>query len=340
MGVRRREDRGTRPWVIDFRLAKRRYRIEFDGTKTRQQALDEEARLRTAARLAAARSGDGPTVEEAIERYWTEHGQHLASLRTERSALMMWSSALGHETAIGTVTRDDIARVVGAWRGSLTRGNRPITDSAVNYRIRVLQRLWGRAEDVWGWPLARMPWRRLMAQAPAPRPRALAEDDLSAYLDRLPPRSLLPSLMALHTGLRRGAILRLTRSDMDWQRGVINAVSKGKAGGKPTPVPMTEGVLAVLAMLGRLPQVGALFPVSLGALRLDRERAREAVGIPAFRFHDIRHTFSQMLEDTGGGDTIQDALHHSDPKLRRRYAAARIERVRDAVERAMGARRK
>jgi integrase len=56
------------------------------------------------------------------------------------------------------------------------------------------------------------------------------------------------------------------------------------------------------------------------------------IGRPDLLFKDLRHSFAQALENAGAGDMITDALHHSDPRLRRRYAKAKIDRMRERLD--------
>jgi integrase len=118
---------------------------------------------------------------------------------------------------------------------------------------------------------------------------------------------------------------------VDHVRGIINAISKGRAGGKLTPVPITRAWRWVLHRNGQR-DVGRLFAVSKQLLRQDWEEARLAIGRPDLLFKDLRHSFAQALEDAGVGDVITDALHHSDPRLRRRYAKVKIERLRQRLD--------
>lgn len=341
MGVFRRTQRGKRagaaPWTIDFRVGGRRYRAQLDGDLTREQALAEEARLRLGAEAEAkVRASRGHTLGEVLTRYWAEHGQHLASDSTELSYVEIWARELGRDTRLTDVTQERIAAVVAGWRQPVAVGGRRqlrlLSPSAINHRLRCLQRVLARAAEVWGYLSHPIAWRRLRLPEAQPRDRSLTVEQRIAYLEALPERSRALHLMAFATGLRRGALLRLTRADLDWERGVIHAVSKGRAGGKPTPFPMTQQVLAVFQIMGRLPDVGCLFKLTIHELRSDRERARKAIGLPALRFHDARHSFAQDLEDAGHGDLITDVLHHSTPTLRRRYAQARVDRMRTALD--------
>jgi len=114
---------------------------------------------------------------------------------------------------------------------------------------------------------------------------------------------------------------------------VIRTVGKGRAGGKENVVPITEEAASILAEL-TMPDVGRLFPLTRFQVTKDRLRAREAAGVKGFRFHDLRHSFAQDLEDAGLGHFVTDALHHSSPTLRRRYAHARQDVLRAAIEEA------
>lgn len=239
------------------------------------------------------------------------------------------------------VTPETIAAVVADWRlppgKELDRDKPPkrrryVTDSAINHRLLCLQRLWNRAEDLWGWRLARVPWRRLKLAEPTELPdRSIPRPVIRQVLRNINPRSRPIVMAARISGLRRGALLRLEVRDVDWNEGIIRAISKGRAGGKLTPVPITRAWRWVLRRNGPV-EVGRLFGVSKQLLRQDWEEARAAIGRPHVLFKDLRHSFAQALEDAGAGDIITDALHHSDPRLRRRYSKVRIERVRQKLE--------
>lgn len=346
MGFRRRKDRGVRtdqaPWLITIWVDGKRLRRTVDGELTREQVKDAEAEFRREARATRAAARRDPsaalTVAHLIERYWSEHGQHIRSWRTEKSALELWSRELGPATPAAAVTADRIASVMARWRSETVHrraGVSPLSPGAMNRRLSVLQRLWRRAEDLWGAELARIPWGRLKQFEGEPEDRSLTAEERARLIEHWPAGSRHAVLFAMVTGLRRGAVLRLTGRDLDWTSGVIHAVSKGRGKGKPTPIEMTEPVLAVLQSMGRLPEVGRLFPISTRQLRRHLEKAREAARLPTFRFHDTRHSLAQDLEDAGLGDVIPDALHHSSPALRRRYAKARLQRVSAAVTTAL-----
>jgi integrase len=341
MPVRPRRERGPDAWLLDFYVGGQRYRLTRHA-KGRRAAEALERTERAAIEAAQPqRQRRGATVGEAFARYWQEHGRFLASSGSERGYLNRWADALGDGTPISAVTAETIAAAVAGWRlppGKTLDRNKPpklrkyVTDSAINHRLLCLQRVWNRAEDLWGWRLARVPWRRLKLAEPTELPdRSIPRPVVRQMLRTINARSRPIVMAARISGLRRGALLRLEVKDIDWNEGIIRAVSKGRAGGKRTPVPITRLWRWVLRRNGRV-EVGRLFGVSKQLLRQDWEEARAKIGRPDLLFRDLRHSFAQALEDAGAGDVITDALHHSDPRLRRRYAKVRIERVRHQLE--------
>jgi integrase len=232
--------------------------------------------------------------------------------------------ALGVDTPIASVQADHIAVILSRWRND-------VSDSTVNRRMAGLRACWRWATDVWGVPLAAIPWRRMWLAEPDPVDRSVGVEGRALLLASWPHRSRPVADLALATGLRLGAILRLERRDIDLARGIIRAIGKGRAGGKENIVPITSAVASILAGM-ELPDVGRIFPCTARQVRDDREVARKAAGLPGFRFHDFRHSFAQDLEDAGLGHFITDVLHHVSPALRRRYAHARQDVLREAIE--------
>jgi integrase len=341
MAVRRRKDRGPDAWWLDFYVGGRRYRLTRHAKGQRAAETLERAERAAIEAAQPQQQCHAPTVRDAFHRYWREHGRFLASSGSERGYLNRWADALGDGTPISAVTAETIAAAVANWRTppghSLDRHRMPkhrqrVTDSTINHRLLCLQRVWNRAEDLWGWRLARVPWRRLKLAEPTELPdRSIPRAVVRQMLRTINARSRAVVMAARISGLRRGALLRLEVKDIDWNEGIIRAVSKGRAGGKLTPVPITRLWRWVLRRNGQV-EVGRLFGVSKQLLRQDWEEARAKIGRPDLLFRDLRHSFAQALEDAGAGDVITDALHHSDPRLRRRYAKVRIERVRHQLE--------
>lgn len=136
------------------------------------------------------------------------------------------------------------------------------------------------------------------------------------------------------TGLRRGAVFGLQWEDVRSDREEIVTKSKGRAGGKIVSVPITPAIDDLLDRIGRR-DVGPIITFRGNAVA-DPLRAwrstRAKAGLPDIRFHDLRHTFAQQLFDASGNlSLVQDALHHVNPRITRRYAHRDRSQIREAL---------
>lgn len=150
-----------------------------------------------------------------------------------------------------------------------------------------------------------------------------------------PLKSIL--VTALHTGMRRGEILSLTWSAVDFGRNLITVVNPKN--GRSRQIPLNEQVRGVLrarkqadglhtfvfadTRSGR--QIGSVKTAFLATLR--------RAGITGLRFHDLRHTFATRLV-TQGVDllTVKELLGHSSIAMTMRYAHPSERNLRRAVE--------
>ena len=174
------------------------------------------------------------------------------------------------------------------------------------------------------------------------RERYLTDEEESRLFAKLTGRRshLIPIITAaLHTGIRRGALLALRWQEVDFTRNVIT-ITKGKSKNKKMyVVPMNETVRAELAALRpwsngcddvfRNPITG----VSITDIKHGFVNACKDAKIQNFRFHDLRHTFATRLADQGVPQSaIRDMLGQTSLRMSQRYTHAVIETMQAAVE--------
>lgn len=147
--------------------------------------------------------------------------------------------------------------------------------------------------------------------------------------------------VAAYAGLRLGELLALRWHDVDFA-GQALTISRAISGhemsstksGKVRRVPLAGQAAAALERLSR--RIDFTGPNELvfcnvlgrrldgSALRRRFKRARDAAGLRALRFHDLRHTYGSLLA-AGGVDlvTIQAAMGHSAITTTSRYLHAK-----------------
>jgi len=182
------------------------------------------------------------------------------------------------------------------------------------------------------------------------KPQTLAEEDIAKYLEPLSRHRLYAAyVLELSSGLRRGELLGLYRTDLDIETGVLTVNTqlqriKKEEGGSSleiTEVLKTDGSARSIVLppcvlneielhIGRQEEEkrkagslyhdeGLLFCGLLGN-RLDTRRlyelhckALEKAELEHIRFHDLRHTFATLMLEKGENiKTIQELLGHKD----------------------------
>jgi integrase len=158
-------------------------------------------------------------------------------------------------------------------------------------------------------------------------------------------------LTAAFTGLRRGELIALRWSDVDFTGSVIRVRASYHEGvlstpksGKVRSVPMAPDVASALAKLGdRGELVGDNDLVFLGdaggyvdgsALRRRYDAAINRAGPRRLRFHDLRHTFGTRMIAKADIRRVQDWMGHADVQTTMKYLhyAPRAEDARLVAE--------
>ena len=180
------------------------------------------------------------------------------------------------------------------------------------------------------------------------RVRYLTPDEEERLLGSLPERLRPLIIVAIHTGMRRGELLRLRWEDVDFFSGTIT-VRQAKSG-EGRRLPMNRAVREILWNLrqqriregkakgdGRELLSPYVFCTPGGGylFNLDRDwyRAIRQAGIQDFRFHDFRHTFASRMVMAGVDlYSVQTLLGHKTPAMTLRYAHLSPGHLRQAVE--------
>lgn len=128
--------------------------------------------------------------------------------------------------------------------------------------------------------------------------------------------------IALLTGCRRGEILKLTQADIKGKTLRIQAGNTKTLRERTIPI-----VPALRPWLDHVP-----LQINFEGLKTGFRRAREAVGMQSFTFHDLRHSCASLLINMGTPlEVVRDILGHTTVKTTERYAHLQIDRQKDAL---------
>jgi len=215
----------------------------------------------------------------------------------------------------------------------LEAGMKPAT---INRELACLKHMFSLAVR-WG-KLREHPLRKVKLLREENRVERILSEEEEARLLRAanePLRSIL--VVALHTGMRRGEILTLPWSCVDFERAQITVVNAKN--GRSRKIPVNE--ILAQTLRGRKPGTdGGTFVFAdpetgqpWGSVKTAFLASLRRAGIARIRFHDLRHTFATRLVDRGVDLlTVKELLGHSSIAMTMRYAHPIQENMRRAVE--------
>jgi integrase len=218
--------------------------------------------------------------------------------------------------------------------GMLVTVEQPRRPATVNRELACLSKLFSMARDAG--LFSDNPCRQVKKlREDNRRERVLSSDEESRLLAVCTgPRAHLKPIiiLALNTGMRRGDLLSLQWSQVDFERGLIYVPNRkrGDAGGHWLPI-NSQVCPELVALSLRRRTDGQVFGV--GDVKTAWRTALREAGITGLRFHDLRHTAATRLAEAGADAfTIAAILGHASIQTSARYTHASDERKRRLLE--------
>lgn len=331
----------------DFVFKGQRYTAST-GCSSKREADAVERRVRhEIANPVAARPPI--TLDEACGLY-AEHAEQQDSWRTTEYMLAAMIAGLGGRNPLSAIGQRDLQLYFAKRRNG--RKN-----ATVNREIDVARAVWWRAKRA-RFDVGEMPdWKALYLRVTQTPPRELsAGADEDALFAAIPDDAHDVVMFALISGWRRAEVIGLRWADVDLGRAEARTRVKG---GDVLVRPLNAALVALIAnqkkygpfvftyecrktraqgrdSKGRLQPArvkGGRYPMSVGALRLRWNEAREAVELTGFRFHDLRHTAAtRILRATQNLATTAKVLRHTNLKTTMRYAHVLDDDIRNALD--------
>jgi integrase len=283
------------------------------------------------------------TFAELCEWYWDHHGQRKRSNgvrgRLKRLKLFFGNTLLLRITPelVNEYRQERIARD-------------QVSEQTVNRDFQELKTMFNQI-------ISYKRWRRVLENPVSYVKLAKERNERVRYLDKQEIQKLLDSaadhlrpilVTALHTGMRRGEILNLLWTDVDFKNDNVHV--RESKNGEGRFIPISVELRRNLQSLPSRFLGGYVFPSYLP--RRDRKEthavgqqhpyidlknsfssALKKAGISDFRFHDLRHTFASTMVMSGADlNTVRELLGHKSIKMTLRYAHLSKHHKKKAIE--------
>jgi len=209
-----------------------------------------------------------------------------------------------------------------------------VSKSTVNRELACFKHIFKKANE-WG-KTDRDPTRAVrLLKTPPPRIRYLEVEEINALYSACSPFLKPIILVAVNTGMRKGELLNLKWSDLDFEKRLIYlSDTKGAA---RREVPMNDIVHDTVLTIQRNPHSIYVFCHQNGQpyrdIRASLDKAATEGRIEGLRFHDLRHTFASQLVMSGVDlKTVQELLGHRTIEMTLRYSHLSPDHKRAAMD--------
>lgn len=254
---------------------------------------------------------------EGIGEYLTLTKAHKSSWTDDKAMLERFADFMGIQTHLQDIQKIDIERFRShllAEGLSKARVNRYLANMKTFFN-RMIE--WGKAKT--------NPVRGIRFFHEDMRNRYLEVGQIQFLMDECSSRIRPIVQVALLTGLRKGDILDLKWSQIDFESRKIWIQQKKTD--KPLIVHMSETLVAVLRGVAPHPDCPHVFNQNgrhlgrYGWVRTDFIKAVRASGLSDFRFHDLRHTFATQQRFLGQDIAlIKELMGHRSIRMTMRYS--------------------
>ena len=340
MIVEVREKNGIKLWYYDFWLTKKHSRgwLLPPSEMTKRQAIAAIDRIKAEiiTEVQAALTPKKYNIKDIFDsyhRYLEEHGK--ATL--EKQGHFFKNLAFFHPPHI--ITAEDIITF------QRKRKKEGVSGATINRELQFARAAFNRAKRQKIW-LGDNPFSDFDHFAERERNRFLSEIELSDLLIACRLHSCRHNpylheivLLAILTGRRKQEILKLHKSQIDWNRKVI--VKKATGSTKylnDIVTPISDTIITMLIKLAHNSKNGYLFEnprtgQPFNGIKRAFSSALKSAAITDFRFHDLRHAFcTYALLATEDIRSVQATIGHASIQQTMKYTHVLEGRKREVME--------
>jgi len=293
--------RGAYQWEV--RIRKKGFPLQSKTFETKDDALAWAAVIESemVRGVFEDRSeAETTTLNDVLDRYSVEVTLNKLGAVKEQQKINQFKKDKLAVRFLATIKRKDIADY-------RDRRLKNVSASTVNRELNLLGHVFSTAIMDWGISLPANPVqqiRRPKVNPGASRERRFESGEEQQLLEACRKSDVwLESavILAVETGLRRGKLLSLEWSKMDWDKRVIEITEIDPTSTKKTPlkIPLSSKATNLLSKLPRSIDGKILQIHSPNALTMAFRRVCDDIGMNDFRFHDLRHEATSRLFEKG-----------------------------------------
>jgi integrase len=334
-------------WHTHFFVDGQRFRQSLDTSDWREAQRREKQLVAQASqgRLAPlSQQFSKLTFEDAAAKNLAERIAHLAprSVQTERERLKPLCAVFG-SVKVHRITVDMVRTYMA------DRKTAHVANKTINLELGVLRSVMKRAKL---WHLYADEIKPLPARTQIGRAMTLDEKLRLAKTAAMKPEwqnARLAMVLALNTTMRACEIKSLRWYDIDFLAGTVT-IRRSKTQAGQRLIPLNEDALSAMRELyGRASAIGGTNPDHCVFPACENERfvattpqkswrsawrsLRKAAGIPALRFHDLRHhAITELAESQASDATIMAIAGHLSQQMLEHYSHVRLDLKRKALD--------
>ncbi|MGA2631846.1 MAG: tyrosine-type recombinase/integrase [Terriglobia bacterium] len=309
-------------WFIDFYIGPRRVREKVGPSKGQaKKALKSRLGEIVQGRFRLSKPSCNMTFKALAERYLKLVSSQKRGYASERFRIATLIAYLGKHR-LSDLTAEHAERFK-------VERSKVVSPATINRELGNLKHIL-RMAIAWKFLEANPFAESKLLHVPGRPERTLGEDEegkLLSACNNVRSQHLRPIVvLALNTGARKGEILGLKWSQVDFANRTIFVIEAKSEQGRRI-IPMNDTVYDLLSRLPRKRGTQLVFPSPRNPGHRMRDhkvgfaKAVRLAKIPHIRFHDLRHTFASRLVRSGADlVTVQKLLGHARITMTSRYA--------------------
>lgn len=265
------------------------------------------------------------SLQELIVEYLEFSKTYKRSWSRDVTSCKALSARLGQKL-VGELTKHEVQQFVNA------RKQDEVKPATVNRELACLKHMFTKAVE-WEYVTTNPLTGFKLLPENNQRTQVFSTSDLERLFQHLEPEAAAIVFFALQTGMRKGEIINLVWTDVDFEQSQVTV--RTSKNGKPRQIPLLADMITLLQSLPRDSEF--VFSLSGRATRCNKlrmmfEQARDKAGLAGMHFHDLRHTFAtQLVNNNAAVFTVKELLGHATLAMTLRYTRVAAKRKREAI---------